>query len=435
MWFVDLKLSSWAGRIWLSASMLACGLAGACGDQGSPSRSTADAQARQPDSGTAREVDLPSVRLAPAFPKLSFNRPVFITHAGDGSGRLFVVEQTGRIIALSDNTDQANAEVFLDVSSKIRMQHNEEGLLSLVFDPKFKDNGQFYIYYSLSNPKRNRIARYSVSEHDPRRADPDSEQVILDVEQPYGNHNGSTLLFGPDGYLYASYGDGGWAGDPHNNGQNLQTLLGSIIRIDVHRTEEGRPYAIPPENPFAGAGAGGARPEIWAYGLRNVWRMSFDRETGDLWAGDVGQNDWEEIDLIVKGGNYGWNIREGKHPYPRRRQSTPPAASGASQLIDPIVEYSHREGLSVTGGYVYRGKRFPQLQGVYLYDDYASGKIWGLRYANGTVQANAQIGGHGSGSERKFITSFGEDADGELYVCAFDRLDGRTGRVYRVVVN
>ena len=370
-----------------------------------------------PDAAAA----IPAIRLVPAFPKLTFNRPVFITHAGDGSGRLFIVEQSGRILIVENRDNADKTEVFLDIRDRVHARHNEEGLLSLVFHPEFKSNGQFFIYYSVANPKRNRIARYTVAEDDPNRADPDSEQIVLEVEQPYGNHNGSTLLFGPDGYLYASFGDGGHANDPHNNGQNLGTLLSTIIRIDINKTDEGRNYAIPDDNPFVNRED--ARPEIWAYGLRNVWRMSFDRKTGDLWAGDVGQNRWEEIDLITRGGNYGWNLREGFHAFLSGTSDVP--------LIDPVVEYGRRDGLSVTGGYVYRGERYERLQGVYLYADYVSGKIWGLRYEDGEVKAHREM----PMQERRHITSFGEDAAGELYACTFDRLDGTRGRIFKIVTN
>jgi glucose/arabinose dehydrogenase len=366
---------------------------------------------------------LPTLHLGAAFPQLTFSRPIFLTHAGDGSGRLFVVEQTGRIKVFDNRNDIDAAKVFLDLRERVQKNHNEEGLLALAFHPKYKENGRFFVYYSVGKPKRNRISEFHVSKSDPNMADPESEKIILDVPQKYGNHNGSTLLFGPDGYLYASHGDGGLANDPDGNGQNLATLLGSITRIDIDKQDEGKAYSIPSDNPFVDQSKyPGARGEIWAYGLRNVWRMSFDRQTGDLWAGDVGQNSWEEVDLIVKGGNYGWNIREAKHPF----------ADGTAkdQLIEPLAEYPHSEGLSITGGYVYRGKNYPSLQGIYLYGDYATGRIWGLKYVEGKVVANGEVL---TGTERTFLASFGEDEAGELYVCAFDRLDGRGGKIMRVV--
>ena len=407
----------------------------ACGQptEPPPEQSTPQAPQQPTPPDQAQSLALPSVHLVNAFPSLTFQRPVFVTclppksQDGEPDTRLFVVEQAGRILIVENRSDAPEPKLFLDIRAKVRMRHNEEGLLSLVFHPKFHENGQFFVYYSVSNPKRNRIARYNVLSSNTSEADPESEVVILDVEQKYGNHNGSTLLFGGDGFLYASFGDGGLANDPDQHGQNLSTLLASIIRIDVNRQENGLPYAIPADNPFVNRQ--GARPEIWAYGLRNIWRMSFDRQTGDLWAADVGQDRWEEIDLIVKGGNYGWNLREGKHDFdPGIRRAG--GVNPIDPMIDPVIDYSHREGVSVTGGYVYRGKKYPRLQGAYIYADYASRAIWGLRYDNGKVVAHRQLAG---GSESAFVTSFGEDCDGELYVCGFDQLDGRAGKLYRVV--
>jgi glucose/arabinose dehydrogenase len=382
-------------------------------------RSSAD---RPPTPG------LPAVFLTPAFPRLTFARPVFLTHAGDGSDRIFVVEQYGRLRVFKNEHSAPSAEVFLDIRDNVQMKHNEEGLLALAFHPEYKANGRFFLYYTPRSeggqPKRNRVSEFHVSANDPDKADAASERVILEIEQKYGNHNGSTLLFGPDGYLYISHGDGGLANDPDNNAQNLGTLLGKITRIDVNSKSGGREYAIPPDNPFLDqAKHPGARPEIWAYGLRNVWRMSFDRLTGNLWAGDVGQNAWEEVDLIVKGGNYGWRVREGKHDF------APDDSVDTSTLIEPLAEYPHSQGLSITGGYVYNGEKYPALDGVYFYADYATGRVWGLKYSDGKVQVNGEVL---AGRERTFIASFGEDESGELYVCAFDRMDGRGGRILRV---
>lgn len=357
------------------------------------------------------EAAIPTVRLTPAFPNLVFDRPLCITHANDTTGRLFVVEQAGRIHVLSGEADAKHTAVFLDITRAVRTEHNEEGLLALAFDPDYTANGHFYVYYSASNPRRGILSRFSVSKSDPNRADPASERIILEIGQPYGNHNGATVIFGPDDYLYLSLGDGGSAGDPHGHGQNLGTLLGSILRIDVTPKDTTRPYAIPSDNPFIGVD--GARGEIWAYGLRNVWRMSFDRVTGDLWAGDVGQNKWEEIDLIVRGGNYGWNIREGAHDYR--------PAPTRQKLIDPVIEYGREAGVSVTGGYVYRGTRFPKLQGVYLYADYVTGTIWGLRYAQGKLLESGTLL-----EQPNNISSFGEASDGEIFITCFD------GKVYRI---
>ena len=403
-----------------SIAWLVVGCTGACAGGESPQP---EAQTAQDSTSTtiASDESLPTVGLSRAFPRLTFTRPIYLTHAGDGSDRLFVVEQRGRILVFENRTDVSAAQEFLDIRPIVRMRHNEEGLLALAFHPKYAENGRFYVYYSASDPLRGVLSRFSVSVDDPDRADASSEQVILEVEQPWGNHNGSTVLFGPDGYLYMSLGDGGAANDPHNNGQDLSTLLATIIRIDVDRQDPDHNYAIPKDNPFVNRP--GARGEIWAYGLRNIWRMSFDRETGDLWAGDVGQIKWEEIDLIVKGGNYGWNIREGKHDFKPRASAEP--------LIDPVVEYGRREGISVTGGYVYRGDRLPELRGAYIYADYVSGKIWALRYRDGEVTTHREIF---AGGRRVYITSFGEGPDGEMYIVAFDHLDrlGSPGRIYRL---
>lgn len=354
-------------------------------------------------AAAAEERD--TYRLVEAFPKLRFERPLWLTHAGDGSGRLFVVEQDGRVHVFAERGDVEPAKVFLDIHSIISRAHNEEGLLALAFHPGYSRNGLFYVYYSAANPRRNVLARYQVSASDPGRADPASGKVLLEIEKPYGNHNGSTLLFGRDGYLYLSTGDGGSAGDPHRNGQNLGSLLAKILRIDVDHAESGRAYGIPSDNPFLAHP--GARGEIWAYGLRNVWRMSFDRATGDLWAGDVGQDRWEEIDLVRRGGNYGWNLREGKHLFAPGNAAVP--------LLEPVVEYGHDVGASVTGGYVYRGERLPELRGAYLYADYVTGTVWALRYAGGRVVSNTVLV-----HQPKNIASFGEDAAGEVFLLVFD---------------
>ncbi len=407
----------------LLASSFVCLVLGCDGTSVGGESPQPEAQTAQDSTTTtgASDESLPTVGLSRAFPRLTFTRPVYLTHAGDGTNRLFVLDQRGRILVFENRSDVAQAKEFLDLRPNVNSRNNEEGLLALAFHPKYADNGRFYVYYTATNPRRGVLSRFTVSADDPDLADSSSEQVILEIEQPYANHNGSTVLFGPDGYLYISLGDGGHANDPHNNGQDLSTLLGTILRIDVDRREADRNYAIPKDNPFVNRPE--ARGEIWAYGLRNVWRMSFDRRTGDLWAGDIGQNKWEEIDLIVKGGNYGWNIREGNHDFKPRESADP--------LIDPVVEYPRGDGLSVTGGYVYRGDRIPQLRGAYIYTDYVSRKIWALRYRDGKVTAHREIS---SGRRRTYITSFGEGPDGELYLCAFDVLDGRgsTGRIYRL---
>ncbi|MHC5009036.1 MAG: PQQ-dependent sugar dehydrogenase [Planctomycetota bacterium] len=312
---------------------IAVGLAAACAraDEDEPAPSMPPPPAPNQNAPAA----LPSIRLTRAFPRIALQRPVLITNVGDD--RLFVVNQKGRIQVFANRSDVEGSHVFLDLREKVHTGHNEEGLLGLAFDPDYADNRHFYVYYSASPPRRSVLSRFTADANDPNVADPDSERVVLEVPQPYGNHNGGAVQFGPDGYLYLSLGDGGSANDPHGHGQDLTTLLGTILRIDVRGGAADRPYTVPADNPFVGRAD--VRPEIWAYGLRNVWRMSFDRATGDLWAGDVGQNDWEEIDLIVKGGNYGWSIREGAHPFR--------AGAAAVPLIDPVVESG--AGCSPTG--------------------------------------------------------------------------------------
>jgi glucose/arabinose dehydrogenase len=301
--------------------------------------------------------------------------------------------------------------VFLDLQDRVKYNdnENEEGFLGLAFHPDYKTNGEFFVFYTTKKaPRTNILARFRVSRDDPNRADPGSEEEILRIKRPFWNHDGGTLCFGPDGYLYIALGDGGLANDPFGNGQNLKTLLGKVLRIDVNHKDPGKAYAVPADNPFVASKD--ARPEIWAYGLRNIWRMAFDRQTGVLWAADVGQNLYEEIDLIRKGGNYGWNIREALHPFGAR--GTGPRA----EYIDPIWEYHHDVGKSITGGQVYRGTRFPELQGSYVYGDYVSGKIWALRYSDAEkrVVANRPIRDRGVP-----IMSFGEDEQGELYYMTY----------------
>jgi glucose/arabinose dehydrogenase len=336
-------------------------------------------------------------------------RPVDLKHAGDGSGRLFVVEQPGRIRILQDGA--LLSEPFLDIRDLVNDRGNEQGLLGLAFSPQYPSDGRFYVNYTGANGATV-VARYSVS-GDPNRADPASAQVILQVAQPFANHNGGNLVFGPDGYLYIGLGDGGSAGDPQGNAQRLDTLLGKMLRLDV---SQGDPYSVPPDNPFVGEA--GARPEIWAYGLRNPWRYSFDRATGDLYLGDVGQNAYEEINFQPadsRGGeNYGWNFMEGAHPY----RGQPPDG-----LVLPIAEYSRDGGCSVTGGYVYRGALLPELNGVYLFGDYCTGFVWALyRTASGAWQSVKLLDAFFT------LSSFGEDEAGELYL-----LDHGGGAVHQLV--
>ncbi len=346
-----------------------------------------------------------------ALPGLAFTRPVDLQHAPDGTDRLFVVEQAGRIFVMDRSGPEPVAEVFLDIRDRVNDRGNEEGLLGLACHPDFGSSGAFYVNYTASGPARTVIARYSVKPDDPDAADRDSEVILLEFAQPFSNHNGGQLSFGPDGYLYIATGDGGSAGDPEGSGQNRDTLLGKILRIDVDHPDEGRNYGIPPDNPFIGLDD--AQEEIYAYGLRNPWRFSFDPATGLLWAADVGQNDREEIDIIHKGGNYGWNIMEGNACY------SPPSGCDARGLEEPVWDYTHSLGQSVTGGFVYRGRRVPELTGAYIYADFVSGSIWALHYDGRNAPINTEIL-----DTALNIASFGVDADNELYLCAFD------GKIY-----
>ena len=348
------------------------------------------------------------------FPSLSFARMTCLTHAGDGSGRLFVTLQPGVVMVFAGDPDPAGADTFLDIRDRVSDRGNEEGLLGLAFDPGHSENGYLYVYYSAAEPRRSVLSRFSVPPGSVA-ADPASELVLLEIPQPFSNHNGGQIAFGPDGYLYVGLGDGGRAGDPFGNGQDRSTLLGSILRIDVGTVGERGGYGIPPDNPFRSAGDG-SRPEIWAYGLRNPWRFSFDPETGDLWAADVGQNLYEEVDLIEPGGNYGWNVVEGNSCF------SPRTGCSTEGLARPVVQYGREDGCSITGGYVYRGSRLPSLRGAYVYGDFCSGRIWALRYDGSVVTEHLEL----IDSDLR-ISSFGLAESGELYILSFDE------KIYRLV--
>jgi len=345
-------------------------------------------------------------------------RPILLTNPGDGTNRVVVPTQQGILYLLPNEQSAKSADVFLNIEDKVAYNDktNEEGFLGLAFHPKYRDNGQFFVFYTNKNkPHQNVIARYRVSKADPNKADPASEEILLVLDKPFWNHDGGTIAFGPDGYLYIAIGDGGLANDPQKNGQKLSTLLGKILRIDVDKPGKDRPYSVPADNPFVDNKD--ARPEIWAYGLRNVWRLAFDPKTGALWAGDVGQDRWEEIDLIVKGGNYGWSIREGKHPFIKKNATEPEVAEAPKNAIDPIFDYDHELGKSITGGVVYRGKNIPELDGAYLYADYVSGKLWALWYDadKKIVTANREI----PLPKSIPVMSFGEDEKGEVYFTTY----------------
>ena len=345
--------------------------------------------------GSGQPAPLPAVALRQVVGGL--DSPVQVTHAGDRSGRLFIVEQAGRVRTLKDG--RLLPRPFLDITARVT-SGGEMGLLSVAFHPRYTENGRFYVNYTTSDGERLRsvVAEYRVSQ------DADvagtTERILLEVAQPFRNHNGGLNLFGPNGMLYIGFGDGGSGRDPLNNGQRLDTLLGKILRIDV---DGGTPYRVPPDNPFVSRA--GARGEIWAYGLRNPWRFSFDRNTGRLFAADVGQNLLEEVDVVERGKNYGWRIMEGTSCH------IPASACSREGLELPIAEYDRAGGCSITGGYVYRGTRIQGLAGRYLFGDYCSGRIWALTETASNRWSMASLL-----STDLRISSFGEDAAGEVYV-------------------
>lgn len=353
------------------------------------------------------EAQNTSLQLTDAFPALTFEKPVHLTHSGDNTNRIFVVEQTGyiKVFPNDSNVSTSQMNIFLNISSKISSSAGEEGLLGLAFHPNYSSNGYFYVNYTSPNPLKTIISRFSVNPGNPNKADSLSEYILLTIDQPYSNHNGGTVMFGLDGYLYIGMGDGGSGGDPQNYAQNLQSLLGKFLRIDVNSTSPGKNYAIPPSNPFYNNPSAG-REEIYAYGLRNPWKFSQDPVTGLIYAADVGQNLYEEIDIITSGGNYGWRVMEGFNCF------NPPTGCDTTGKILPIKVYNHGQGdCSVSGGYVYRGQRRPELTGAYIYADYCSGRIWMLRYVNGNVTADSLLI-----DSPYFITSFGVDQSNELYI-------------------
>ncbi len=343
-----------------------------------------------------------------AFPNLTFNQPVGIASSGDGTSRLFVIEQTGIIRVFQNSRTVSSSSVFLDITSRV-LYGGEQGLLGLAFHPNYAVNGYFYVDYVADNPRRTVIARYSVSTNNPNQALINSEFILLQIDQPFTNHKGGQLAFGADGYLYIGMGDGGSGGDPYGNGQNRASLLGKILRINVDSPSQGRNYSIPPDNPYAGNTLG-YREEIYAYGFRNPWRFSFDQPTGRFWVADVGQNQREEIDLVGKGKNYGWNIMEGTLTY----------SSGSQVGLElPVWEYSHAEGIAIIGGYVYRGANLTGLFAKYVYGDYGSGKIWALQYEGVAEPVNTLLV-----DTNLNLSSFGLDERNDLYFCALD------GKIY-----
>lgn len=354
--------------------------------------------------------------LAPIWEKCGIERPVTVIIPPDDSGRYFLVQQTGRVRILPDDRSSAETKTFLDISDRKLAENDfEEGLIGMAFHPEFRTNGLFYIHYSQQDPKRSVISEMRVSADSPDRADPSTERILLEIPDPFWNHNCGNLLFDESGCLVFGMGDGGKANDPLRLAQNPFDLHGKILRIDVNTRSGARPYGIPADNPFVGRE--GVRPEIWALGMRNPWGMWIDPETKLFWCADVGQDLWEEVNIIEKGGNYGWSFREGKQPFVLR---TDPPPDGVT-FIDPVIDYPRTEGTSVTGGFVYRGKRLPHLAGAYIYGDFGSGRIWALRYdaASRKVISNELVlasEADSRGQPKVKPTAFCPDTDGEVLV-------------------
>lgn len=422
-------------RCLIASALLTLVLLAAC-NPGSPAAPSPTATATQLPTATATQLptatatQLPTAIPTPTPTPLpgslaatnisvrlvarGLKQPLYLTNAGDGNEQVFVVEKRGTIVLLQDN--KPAPQIFLDITDRVGSGGSEQGLLSVAFHPRYAENGLLYVNYT-NHAGDTVISRFEAKG---AAADPTSELVLLTIDQPYVNHNGGLVLFGPDGYLYIGMGDGGSAGDPQGNGQNLDTLLGKMLRIDVDRSDLYAAYSIPPDNPWAD-GSGG-RAEIWAYGLRNPWRFSIDRATGDFYIADVGQNAYEEVNMLpagsASGANFGWNIAEGNHCFRARN-------CDLSAFVAPIGEYGRDGGCSITGGYVYRGAAFPKLHGIYFFGDYCSGNVWGLRRTPTGAWEQALLL-----QTDLNISSFGEDEAGELYVT-----DLTSGGVYQIMTN
>ena len=359
----------------------------------------------------------PNIQFVQAFPNLTFTQPTLLTHSNDGTNRIFIIQQNGiiKVFPNDSNVTAANAKTFLDISNKISSSSGEEGLLGLAFHPNFMNNGYFYIDYTAPNPLHTVIARFKVSSTNPDKADSLSEYQLLTIVKPFSNHNGGNLIFGLDGYLYIGPGDGGSGGDPYNNAQNTHVLLGKILRINVNDTTSTTRYTIPPTNPFYNDTATG-RGEIFTWGMRNPWRFSQDPVTGLIYCGDVGQDLWEEVDILQVGKNYGWRVIEGYSCY------NPSTGCDTTGKTMPIKVYGHvNSACSITGGWVYRGSRRPELQGAYIYGDYCNGNVSMLRYNNGNVTSDSLLA-----TVPSALSSFGTDQFNELYLVGYS-----TGKIYR----
>jgi glucose/arabinose dehydrogenase len=371
---------------------------------------------------TAVPADGAAIAVEPAFPALSFERPLNMQQAPDNDQCWFVVEQPGRVFAFENKNSTSEKFPFIDITDRVDDFFNEAGLLGLAFHPNYKNNGQVFLSYTGDNGGLTSFISRFRSFDGGRTLDPDSEEVLLTLQQPFPNHNGGNMAFGPDGYLYIAFGDGGAGNDPNENGQNTMNLYSAMLRIDV---DSATPYAIPGGNPFAGnalcaQGFGAADcPEIFAWGLRNPWRWSFDSETGDLWLGDVGQSALEEIDIIDVGGNYGWPFFEGT----RCNTEAPVVDCDLFDMfLPPITEYPRTVGQAVTGGYVYRGSDIPDLTGVYVYADFSAGIVFQYFDEGMGEPVTAQL------DTELRISSFGQANDGELYV-----LDLPNGGIHKII--
>jgi glucose/arabinose dehydrogenase len=356
--------------------------------------------------GTSQTSAPPSPVTVTLTPVVSgLNAPLGLQDVNDGTGRLFVLQQAGTIRIIQNGALVATP--FLDITPRVT-SGGETGLLGLAFHPAYAQNGRFFVHYdrTVGGQLQSVISEFARSATDPNAADPNSERILLTVNQPFPNHKGGQMNFGPDGFLYIGLGDGGSEDDPQGNGQNTNTMLAKLLRIDVNTTSPGKQYGIPADNPFV---HGGGLPEIFAFGLRNPWRFSFDTATGRLFVGDVGQDKFEEVDLVSRGDNLGWNIMEGMHCF------NPPTGCNMTGLKLPIAEYDHSEGNAVMGGYVYHGTAIPSLQNMYVFGDFGSGTIWTLtettpgQFTRNTLMLKT---GHS-------ITSFGQDTAGEIYVVDF----------------
>jgi glucose/arabinose dehydrogenase len=406
------------GRLLLAALALALAACGATTPTASP-RADGGSPGQTATTGGSTNPPLPSGpdHLALEVVADGLDHPIGIVNAGDGSGRLFVTEQAGTVrIVNPDGT--LVAQPFVDLRDRV-LSGGERGLLGLAFHPGFPGDGRVFVDYTRRPDGATVISQLTATAG---HADPASERTLLVIPQPFANHNGGQLAFGPDGDLYIGVGDGGSGGDPFDNAQNTSVLLGKILRIDVDGTPSGsRPYAIPSTNPFAAEGSdpGGGAPEIWAYGLRNPWRFSFDPANGDLYIGDVGQGTWEEVDRqpgdSSGGENYGWNVMEGRHCYDGSCDQRP--------YVKPVAEYGHDAGCAITGGYVYRGAAQPALDGVYVFGDYCSGTIFTLQVDEGTITPKPVL------SSGKQISALGVGEDGEIFLA-----DLGGGRIYHVIV-